>query len=275
MAKKPTPEKAPLAAPVAATESDAGADELTPRERRYLLRVSRFLLNIADKQTFARALQHGYSADEHREGWRLYRVAMGENRTLDHHSSDSGSGKTIPNDVLQSLDAFENRWFPRTRTIIRRFAKGAAGAALEAAFFKDLAQQPLGPGVVGSVSTFVKRVDELKTSKLDGAKAVRDVLTQRGLTDATLDEIRKLLVRAETPDTAVTERKPAPRDARARLVEQREALNELRAWREDWRSTLGSVFDHNTLLALGLIAAKGRKKADDGEGEEEDEEPAA
>lgn len=271
MGKKSAP--APEAAEAAAPETSDEPSELTPKERRFLVRVSRFLLGIRDRAVFSRAAAHGYSVEEHREGWMLYRVAMGENRPLDDLAPKLEAKSAVSNDVLQALDAFENRWFPRTRAIIKRFAKSGA-AALEAAFFKDLEQQPLGPAVIGSVSTFVQRVDELKGSKLVGAKAVRDVLVKRGLTDAALDEVRKLLVRAETPTPLAATNTSNADEERKRLLEQRAALADLRAWREDWRATLTPVFDYNTLLSLGLIAAKGRKKSsEDAEPDDEDVEP--
>lgn len=269
MAKKKAVESEPT--PAVVTDASAALPELTPKDRRFLLRVSRFLLAIRERPVFARAAAHGYSVDEHNEGWRLYRLAMGENRPLDFLAPKEERKSDVSNDVLQALDTFENQWFPRVRAIIKRFAKGGADA-LEAAFFKDLEQQPLGPAVVGSVSTFVQRVDELKTSKLTGAKAVHDVLVRRGLTSAVLEEVRKLIARAKTPTRAAEPSSSNADEDQKRLAEQHEALAELRAWREDWRSTLTPVFDYNTLLSLGLIAAKGRKKSTDDD-EPDDGEP--
>jgi hypothetical protein len=274
--KRTTPERSASAAPDdAVTDANHGetlgvtSQELTPRDRRFLLKVSRFLLNVREPHVFARAAMHGYSQHEHAEGWRLFRLASGEHRTLDDLApSEASADERTPKETLQALDAFENQWFPRTRAIIRRFAKEGA-PKLEATFFKDLEQQPLGPAVVQSVSTFVQRVEDLRHSKLPGAKEVRAVLAQRGLTDHSLEEIRKLLARVATPATTVP-RADRKQEREQRLAEQRRALADLRAWREEWRVTFATVFDARTLTALGLVERKRRKAEDEPDDDEQD-----
>lgn len=187
MGKKKAAESAPV--PVVVTDASPQLAELTPKDRRFLLRVSRFLLAVRERSVFARAVAHGYSVDEHNEGWKLYRVAMGENRPLDLLAPKEDPKTDVSNDVLQALDTFENRWFPRARAIIKRFAKGGA-PALEAAFFKDLEQQPLGPAVVGSVSTFVQRVERIARF----FERLRSALQRLDAQLRQLDELRSLIV---------------------------------------------------------------------------------
>jgi hypothetical protein len=57
--------------------------------------------------------------------------------------------------------------------------------------FRNLEQQPLGPGVVNSVATFLGRVDELKSSKLKGAPELHKTLVGRGLTEGKIAQVRR------------------------------------------------------------------------------------
>jgi len=124
------------------------------------------------------ARREGYSTKEHKEGWRLLKLASGEHRPLEHLFEETSLGTSATQSaermrLLQDVDGFENTWFPRMRAILRRVVPTARRDAFEAAFFKDLEQQPLGPLVIGSVSTY------------EDAKKVRSTLLERGLTVAT------------------------------------------------------------------------------------------
>lgn len=264
-------------------EEKSASDALTPRDVRFLESVSRLLVGLASRANFARASLYGYNVEQHREGWQLYRTAMGENIPLDHLVPVLPASSDDAKDVLLKLDKFENRWFPTTRSVIRRFAPKRSKDAgdneptpLELAFFDKLEQKPLGPAVIGSVTLFVERVAGLDTSEVPGAKKVRAVLAERGLTNDALDEVRKLLAQAATPTTTSSKEKEraetAAQSEAERRDEQRAALAALRKWREDWRTTLADAFTHNTKVSLGLLAVKGRKKSDEGADNEETEE---
>jgi|LNFM01.1.fsa_nt_gb hypothetical protein len=264
-------------------EEKSGSDGLTPKDVRFLDKVSRLLIGLAGRKNFARASLYGYSVEQHREGWQLYRTAMGENIPLDHLVPTLPVSPDAAQNLLLKLDKFENRWFPTTRSVIRRFAPKRSKDAsdneptpLELAFFDKLEQKPLGPAVIGSVTLFVERVAGLDTSDVPGAKKVRAVLAERGLTNDALDEVRKLLTQAATPTTTSSKEKvtaeAAAKSEAERRDEQRAALAALRKWREDWRTTLAEAFTYNTKVELGLLAVKGRKKSDDGADDEETEE---
>jgi hypothetical protein len=85
---------------------------------------------------------------------------VGRKRENDHlfaeHAGDGVATGAERQRMLRDVDLFENAWFPRTRMIIRRVVPRARRDAFEAAFFKNLEQQPLGPGVILSVSTFAQ-----------------------------------------------------------------------------------------------------------------------
>lgn len=272
--KAPARDESAIAIEAPAVSSEALLHELGKAERAFLQRVSRFLLGIASKSIYRRAAAHGYTESEHKLGWSLYRTAMGETRPLDTLVG-AQPVPVLPRELLQQLDGFENLWMPRVRSVIRRFAPKASREALEAAVFEGLEQQPLGPGVVGSVSLLLRRVDELKSSKIEGAAKVRAVLAERGLTEARIGEIRALLARGEAPESAASADKSdvsAEQREQEQLAAQHEALADLRLWREDWRATLTPVFEHHVLVQLGLLAQTGgRKRADDGDDGEDGE----
>jgi hypothetical protein len=119
--------------------------------------------------------------------------------------------------------------------------RGAARRArpLRRAFFRNFEQQPLGPGVVNSVTNFLGRIDELKSSKLMRASEV-----------------------AAAPATDPTARLKAQR-------EQQEAYDDLRDWFNDWATTMRQVLPTRDLVRLGLVTINRAGKAvpDEGEGD--------
>ena len=135
-----------------------------------------------------------YVPSEQREGWRLWRVTAGEDRPFEQFLTEQqvcgGSDHVL---ILQQIDHFDNTWFPRTRAIIRRAIPADQREQFASAFFQNLEQQPLGPGVVGSVSTFIARVEGLSKAADPAAKAVRDMLARRGLTAGAILKVREML----------------------------------------------------------------------------------
>lgn len=190
----------------AAGDNAAGADEtvqktqLAAADRRFLARVTRFLVSIHSPLYVYRARREGYTAVEHKHGWHLWQVAAGADRPLDHWSAEQAAENPLASGeqlrLLQEIDTFENTWFPQTRAIIRRMVPRDARDEFAAAFFKNLEQQPLGPGVVGSVSTFLARIEDLSKSASPHAKKVRATLTVRGLTEEKVADVKKLLNKA-------------------------------------------------------------------------------
>lgn len=251
----------PPPAPAAPTATDP-----TRQDVRFLADVLRFLVNVQQATLAPVAAANGYDAAEHAEGLRLYRTAMGDGLPLPvvfglAAPSPAASAPTITPEIRR-IDAFENLWFPRTRAIIRRVVPEASRERFEASFFHELAQQPLGPGVVGSVRTWIFRVEALDASAEPGAPEVIAALRKRGLTPAAVAEM-KALVESQTAFVAPAA-PAAPSPAEASLaearVERQRALASLRAWYNDWSTTLRSVYDRRQLLQLGFIAPKGRAK---------------
>lgn len=204
--------KAPEGKPAeaAATPSAGGGDAapFTAKESMRLLRVNRFLVKIAEpSMARARAKVAYTTSDRPGRVGGLYRVAAGEGQPLEAAAVEApSSGAHVG--MLQQLDDFETEWFPRTRRIIERFTPEGHRQGLLDAFFRDLQQQPIGPLVVGSVSTFLDRVEALEKSTVPGAAKVRSVLAARGVDAAHIARLRKTLDEARAlkaaPAVAVT-----------------------------------------------------------------------
>lgn len=248
---------------------------LSSKERQLLQHVSRFLIGIAASARASRALREGYTTDEHQEGWRLWRLGAGEAITLDHWFDDlhatAQAKKNISLDDLKQIDTFENLWFPRTKAIIQRVVPREHRETFLEVFFKDLSQQPLGPGVIQSVGTFLQRVEGLHKSKLSGAKEVAATLVARGLTDEVRKKMLVQIQQAQAVQSGPEVNVPSAK-ARQKVAEERAtALHDLADWYNDWRTTLSPIFSGNDAIALGFQAHKGGRSSAV-EGVEPDEE---
>lgn len=247
--------------------ADTAARSFTSREGERLLRINRFLVRVAEPDLARVRARVAYGNADHEEGWRLYRVAAGEGAPLEPASADRGGRSNAG--LLQHLDEFENKWFPRTKRIIERFAPAEHRDGLAEAFFRDLQQQPLGPLVVGSVGTFLDRVESLEKSDVPGAKKVRAVLAERGVDAAQIKRLRAVVKEAESlkaaPPTAVLTDDPAE-SQRAR----RAAYEALWLWWKDWRETFTTEVNGRQRRELGLVdTALGAKPAPDDDADEE------
>ena len=244
--------------------SDLSTYSLSAAERRFITQAQRLLVSLGAPRIARQATTLGYDADEHAEGWRLLHLSSGQQRSFAHllavanavNLEDTGSVQ----DRYQALDTFENRWFPRTRNAIRRFVDAGHVAEVEATFFKDLQQQPLGPSVVGSVSRFLERIDGLAQSDAPGAAEALASLRKKGLTAEVIDETRAQVSEAASLD-------PAGPDAdlvaavQAENAAQAEALTGLRLWFNDWAEVFREAFGYHDLVRLGLIVRRGGRSA--------------
>lgn len=262
------PEEAPP--PVVVTPSTRAPmiedeDEgINSEDQQFLGQSLKFLVNLQKPGMAKIAQANGYTREEHAEGWRLHRAASGQDHALSvvfALSSTTPTAEQAYMPTLRRVDAFENLWFPRTRAIIQRVVPADSRERFEAAFFHELAQQPLGPAVIGSVRTFVARVESLEKSKEPGAREVRETLRKRGLTTPVIAEMKRLL--GDVMELAPTAPETVDEEALAKLrAEQKRAVVSLRAWFNDWATTLRSVFNRKQLIQLGL-ASPTRAKAEE------------
>jgi hypothetical protein len=162
------------------------------------------------------------------------------------------------NQLIKTLDQFENKWLPRTRTAMRLAIDDVKQRArLEAAFFQDLEQQPEGAPVIGSVSLFLTRLEELARSSEPGAAEVVRALERIGLTPGERARARELIDTARKEAAAAT---PAPIDPAVIVAASRrqlEAFDKLNRWYIHWAGVLRDELPYNDALRLGIIAQKG------------------
>jgi len=157
--------------------------------------------------------------------------------------------------ILEELDAFENTWFPRVHAIIRRVVPADARDEFELAFFKDLVQQPFGPGVVRSVGTLCSRVEGLATTEQPHAKEVAGTLAARGFDSAKIAELRQLIGTIEL--RAQPQSPNVDGDAiRQAQQAQRDAMEKLRDWFSDWATTLRPIFSTLEQIQMGLTVTR-------------------
>ncbi|MFO0554003.1 MAG: hypothetical protein U0271_36825 [Polyangiaceae bacterium] len=244
---------------------EASGAELSSDDRQFLGRVSRFLIAILGPRFIRRAVKNNYAGSEHNLGWRLWNTAAGRDRPFEHNFTeatvDLEKVDPVRFDKLRRLDDIENRFFPRARMVIQRFVPKKNRGAFEAAFFKDLAQQPLGPLVVDSVKTFLSRVEALETSKEPGAVAVFNNLRLRGLTPLLVAEAKGLIEELTEPGSlpAIS---PVASEVAAAHQAQLDALEELHLWWNDWATTLRPSFNVQEQIVLGLTEVKVAPKKD-------------
>lgn len=234
-----------------------------------LARINKFLVNIADKKRSAIAQKHGYTNEEHQEGWRLYKEASGADRPLSHFVAAQEKAIAAKNEKLlagiRSIDAFENIWFPRTRSALERFVSEAEREAVVGGFFKDLQQQPEGIEVLVSVGTFVGRFKELRQSTSPGVVKAVEALRMRGLTDDLIQETEALL--ASTRELGAPASPTDDAEQRAAAARQIAGFDAAKRWFRDWRTTLETEFGYHDLVKLGLRERKGGRATKD-EGDE-------
>ncbi len=231
--------------------------------RAFLERANRFLLNVTEPAIASVAVRNGYTEDEHKLGWSLVGKAAGVGRPFAHYLSAAEqkllAGNASMKATIKELDAFENLWFPRVRNAIRRFAAAEKRDALEKAFFDNLEQQVEGPGVVGSVSLLLERLEGLKTNQEPGAAAAYKALVDKGLTSEVLAATGTTLTQARN---AAGQNAPRVTEAeqRAAAKAQLDAFAELKLWFIDWADALRPVMSYHQQVRLGLTQRKGGRK---------------
>lgn len=236
--------------------------------RSLLESVARLLMRIQQPTLMARAQLEGYTTEEHQVGWRAFVEAAGGNTTVELNVA-SGVMQSADalvtqrrNSILQQLDGMENTWFPRLRAIIRRvLADDPSAAAFEAAFFAEMEQQPLGPGVIASMAKFVNRIRSLDTTPGSPGARVRAVLNERGLTDERLAEVSAMVEELQAFDAgAVNVGQPTAAEVAAINARRAAAFAKVERWYQDWATTFRTVFSTREQLQLGLTDLKGKKE---------------
>jgi len=241
----------------------------TPYEISKLEDIQRLLIMVMDVAIASDAEKLGHDDEEHAYGWKHYTTAAGAHVPFRHHMATnelslSHVGDSNLMSLLRSLDRFENRWFPRARTAIRRFVAADKREVFEAAFFEDMAQQPEGPGVVGSVEKFLSRVDAMAKADVKGAPEAYASLVKRGLTTSTIRGVKSQIAEAKERQTPGPKPKVDLAAIEAGTEQRREAYDRVNRWYNDWAETFRQELTYAQLRRLGLVSVKqGAKTVDD------------
>lgn len=235
---------------------------LSWEDRQLLGSVARFLFGIVEPRFIRRAARAHYTKKEHKKLWGIFDVAGGRHRPLSEHVPEV-DGDADRRRVLGEIDEFENLWFVRIEKIIRRVVPAAEVERFLAAFFENLKQQPRGPLVLDSVSTLLKRIDELEKSKLPGAKDVLATLRERGVTTKKAEELRGQIawLKGGDQEDASTDADAAGDDTSPEAMQkasedQLEGLRQLRLAFSDWGAMLRPLYDIREQIQLGLTEAR-------------------
>lgn len=229
---------------------------LTTDDKVLIQNTNRLLIALGDTGIARRAAPVGANEREVTAGWRLHDEAAGRHRPFDLILAVAYARSPelikVQAERLGRVDAFENTWLPQLRTSLKRFVPAPDQPHVEASFWADLKQQPLGPAVIDSVGLFLTRLDELQQSGLPWIADLFTSLAEKGLTAkartdmaAEVAEARKMAPPAVTPEAL------AVQVAEANRI-QTEALAALRLWFNDLAVSLRRLSYHDR-QQLGLL----------------------
>ena len=246
--------------------STALSDVFTAHERRRIVGFRTFLTEMIAPDIAPRAAGLGYGAAEHEQAWENLDIIEG--RTLSFNDAlgvarrvEMAEGSGTLNEHLRYLDGEENRWFDRFRKAIIRFIGKDHLEAFQKAFWQDLQQEPLGPGVLSSMTKLCDRYEALASNQTPGARELHETLARRGFNAELIAKIRS---RIESCRKALPTTAPIPNEAKLRQVAQqrREAYTWLNAFYNDWATTLRTEVTYHQAVRLGITEVRGGRKHD-------------
>jgi hypothetical protein len=217
--------------------------KLTVRQKA--ARVLQMLLGVCNPRVLEALMSRGFQEEDLEDGWRRLR-ALGKVKFV------ARNPRAVAPNELQSLDKWENTWFPVADATLRhRFPK------VHELVFLNVAQTK-GAAVIISVQLFVERVAALREGDAQSRTAAK-LLSVRGITDPVLDEARSLLAQLRRP---AEEGRGVDFDARRKETLAAEA--ELWAWYLEWSQIArGVIPDRRLLRELGLLRSARDGESDD------------
>jgi len=190
----------------------------------------------------------GYTAEDHREGWKYLHTCAGFIEEADELTEEPSIREAI-----EELDAWDEPAFRIVRaTLERRFPE-------QAAFVMNGLKPATGAAAVLSVERLLDRLDALERSPERKASRTEDeaalaTLRQRGIDDAKRKRMRELVSTAKSvvPLVQVDPQAVAQEDAA-----RREALNNLYAWYREWTEVArATIKRRDYLIRLGLASRR-------------------
>jgi len=211
--------------------------------KQHTIKVGILLLGLRQRLVFDYLREYGFSQADLEEGWRLFNMVGRMPR--------SSKGSMIDKNLLESMDRFENYWFPIVRLVLERHYPPFAEA-----LFEDLGRSK-GKAASWNVGFFLDRLQAMETGDspfgADGP-AARELLTKRGLTTDVIASVTESLLAQrsaqaeQTVDLSVDERTVAE--------------TAMLAWYKEWAGiALRVIPNRNILRSLGL-RRKGRPQGE-------------
>lgn len=234
----------------------------TTYEQDRLDQIQRFFVHACDPDIAPILAHAGFDAAELELGWKDWDIAVGRTIPFNLHLIAQQRGDLVglseeQQARLSQLDRFENAWFPRVRNAIRRFVVKDQRETFEAAFFQDLRQEPLGPGVIRSVGGLLDRLDSTENSAVPGVKETFAALRKKGLSDALRKEMRGFVAAARKAFEPGSGSPAEVEQIRLAAEERREAYERVNAWYIDWADTVRTSLTYHQAVRLGVTASKG------------------
>lgn len=216
-------------------------------------RAGKLLWGMRHPRVAAALAPFGFNAAVLAEGWDLV-AKVNEQHLARVVSRPVAVGRS---EMVDKVNAFENRWFPIVKHALSRRYPAAAER-----LFLNLARAE-GKSAAYGVQVFVSRLTALEKGETpfgDEGPAAREFLRTRGLTDTVLAEVehdldgQKEIAQGEVPE---------PYDAEA----LEKAESEMWAFYLEWSAIVrGTITDGNLLRVLGFKKrAGGRTQKSGGE----------
>ena len=230
----------------------------------FVEQAGRLIVKVREPGIAPRAAKAGYTEKAHQEGIALHREASGIDRPFSHALNDAQRLVTLQSSApsverYRVIDTFENTFFPRMHAAILYYVTPAAKAdEIDAAFFLNLSQQPLGPKVVDSVGLFLVRYEGLKQMpNFAGKGALLEALAAMGLTDSVVADMRARVEAAKNEAPAESVAAVPEAELLAADQKQLEAFTRLQRWYALWAGILRQGLDYHMRVRLGISEVKG------------------
>jgi hypothetical protein len=220
-------------------------------------RTAQFLKAVGTNPTIRALLEaHGYTKEEHDEGWRLLLAASGYQGALPAPPSAQSAGAR---EAMSKVDAWDEPAHRILRaTLGRRFPE-------QADFLLAGLAPATGMESVAGVSTLLDRFDVLESGKGRKSTHKQDqaalaLLAGRGIGPEKRKELRALIARAQQGEAALPIDPTHQQTQAEKDKAHEEALVALRHWFEEWSEIARAVVTRRDyLIQLGLARRRVRK----------------
>ncbi len=192
-------------------------------------RVVRFMMGLRNRRIASIMMRHGLKQENFKDGLTRLEAVIGDklNVTIDVPRDD---------EALDKLDLWENKWFPIVKATLRHHYR-----TIHDKVFLNLSQTD-GPEVLFSVGTLITRIDKINVE--DDGTAARELLIERGLTQAVIDEAKALIEQAGGIEDDLLDLDAEEQEDQA----QEQAEVAMWDWYLEWSTIARAVIKNGNLL---------------------------